>query len=272
MRLKMHCPEKVNVLVKTDYFLRSFVFFQQFQRKNVDSHLQSAMRQHLDFACIKLNSTQDQLDETRAQLSRLTQDQLINNQESLEATRKLEEKLEALQRQIDMKVSTDKDGGNTRFIWKITSFSERLRQAKEGVKEKIESNPFYTGCYGYKLKVLAYPHALLFRQGPFLSIGIVLMVGEYDDMLSWPFSKKITFTIIDQNKDLKERQNHTSYLSPSKQEFPLRVRKIFSERPEGKKIVVNDVLWYFINHNVLETRQYIVNDTLFLQVDVEPDD
>ena len=73
-------------------------FFRQFQRKNVDSHLQSAMREHLDFACIKLNSTQVQLDETRAQLSRLTQDQLINNQESREATRKLEEKLEALQR------------------------------------------------------------------------------------------------------------------------------------------------------------------------------
>ena len=25
MRLKMHCPEKINVLVKIDYFLRSFV-------------------------------------------------------------------------------------------------------------------------------------------------------------------------------------------------------------------------------------------------------
>ena len=250
-------------------------FFQQFQRKNVDSHLQSAMRQHLDFACIKLNSTQDQLDETRAQLSRLTQDQLINNQESLEATRKLEEKLEALQRQIDMKVSTDKDGGNTRFIWKITSFSERSRQAKEGVKKKIESNSFYTGCYGYKLKVFANPYrtgTIYWSFAPHLSIGIVLMEGEYDNMLPWPFSKKITFTIIDQNKDLKERQNHTDYLSPSKSDFFMVVRDIFSERPAGKKIVIKDELWKFISHEKLQTRRYIVNDTLFLQVDVEPDD
>ena len=268
----MHCPEKINVLVKIDYYLRSFVFFQQFQRKNVDSHLQSAMREHLDFACIKLNSTQDQLDETRAQLSRLTQDQLINNQESREATRKLEEKLNALQRQIDMKTITDKDGGNTRFIWKITSFSERLRQAKEGVKKKIESNTFYTGCYGYRLKVLAYPYDIFFPRDPYLSIGIVLMEGEYDDMLPWPFSKKITFTIIDQNNDLKERQNHTDYLSPKKPEFLMRVRDLFSERPGGKKIVVEDVRWYFISHEKLQARRYIVNDTLFLQVDVEPDD
>ena len=250
-------------------------FFQQFQRKNVDSHLQSAMREHLDFACMKLNSTQVQLNETRAQLSRLTHDQLINNQESREATRKLEEKLKALQRQIDMKVSKDKDGGNTRFIWKITSFSERSRQAKEGVKKKIESNSFYTGCYGYKLKVFAYPYhtGTIYRSfPPHLSIGIVLMEGEYDDMLPWPFSKKITFTIIDQNKDLKERQNHTDYLSPSKPDFFILVRDIFSERPGGKKIVLEDELWKFISHEKLQTRRYIVNDTLFLQVDVEPDD
>ena len=238
----------------------------------MDSHLQSAMREHLDFACVKLNNTQVQLDETRAQLSRLTQDQLINNQESREATRKLEEKLGVLQRQIDTKVITDKDGCNTRFIWKITSFSERLRQAKEGVKKKIESNSFYTGCYGYKLKVFAYPRNVFLFQDPFFSIGIVLMVGEYDDILPWPFSKKITFTIIDQNEDLKERQNCTDYLSPSKQKLPGKVREIFSERPGGKKMVLDLMLCHFISHKVLKTRQYIVNDTLFLQVDVEPDD
>ena len=249
-------------------------FFRQFQRKNVDSHLQSAMREHLDFACVKLNNTQVQLDETRAQLSRLTQDQLINNQESREATRKLEEKLEALQRQIDMKVNTDKDGSNTRFIWKITFFSERLRQAKEGVKKMIESNSFYTGCNGYKLKVFAYPYhtgTIFLHHAPHLLIGIVLMKGEYDDMLPWPFSKKITFTIIDQNKDLKERQNHTDYLSPSKPGLLMQSREIFSRRPVGKTMV-EAVLWNFISHGELQTRRYIVNDILFLQVDVEPDD
>ena len=272
----MHCPEKINVLVKIDYYLRSFVFFQQFQRKNVDSHLQSAMREHLDFACMKLNSTQVQLDETRAQLSRLTQDQLINNQESREATRKLEEKLGALQRQIDTKVITDKDGSNTRFIWKITSFSERLRQAEEGLKIKIKSDPFYTGCYGYKLKVFAYPYFagyFLLTDNPYLSIGIALIEGECDDMLPWPFSKKITFTVIDQNEDLKERQDYTKYLSPSKPESILsQPKNLFSKRPQGTKMVVKGELPNFISHEVLQTRRYIVNDTLFLQVDVEPDD
>ena len=267
-------PRKNKRFGKNRLFLRSFVFFQQFQRKNVDSHLHSAMREHLDFACIKLNSTQVQLDETRAQLSRLTKDQLANNQESREATRKLEEKLGALQSQIDMKVITDKEGGNTRFIWKITFFSESLRLAKEGVKEMIESDPFYTGRYGYRLKVFAYPYCtgLFLPVPPHFSIGIVLMKGEYDDMLLWPFSRKITFTIIDQNKVLKERQNYTDYLSPSKPELFLTPKSIFSERPGEKNMVFKKAISLFISHEKLQTRRYIVNDTLFLQVDVGPDD
>ena len=251
-------------------------FFQQFQRKNVDSHLQSAMRQHLDFACIKLNSTQVQLDETRAQLSRLTQDQLINNQESREATRKLEEKLKALQRQIDMKVSTDKDGGNTRFIWKMTFFSESLRLVKEGVKKRIESVPFYTGRYGYKLKVFAYPYytGYVFALAPHLSIGIVLMEGEYDNILTWPFSKKITFTVIDQNKDLKERQNHIDYLTPRKHSKleSFFSQDLFSQRPGEKMMTIEGEIPCFISQETLQTRPFIVNDTLFIQVDIEPDD
>ena len=251
-------------------------FFQQFQRKNVDSHLQSAMRQHLDFACIKLNSTQVQLDETRAQLSRLTQDQLANNQESRKATLKLEKKFKALQRQIDMKVSTDKDGGNTRFIWKMTFFSESLRLVREGVKERIECDPFYTGRYGYKLKVFAYPYhtGYVFALAPHLSIGIVLMEGEYDNILTWPFSKKITFTVIDQNKDLKERQNHIDYLSPRKHSKleSFFSQDLFSQRPGEKMMTIEGEIPCFISQETLQTRPFIVNDTLFIQVDIEPDD
>ena len=213
------------------------------------------------------------MDVTQAQL-RLTQDQLRGTQET---TRNLEEKLGALQRQIDMKAITDKDGGNTRFIWKIKWSSESLKQAKEAWTKRIESDPFYTGRYGYKLKVFAYPYYTgyhLLPIEPHLSIGIVLMEGEYDDMLPWPFSKKITFTIIDQNEDLKKRQNHVDYLRPSKRKVSLEApEKLFSERPGGKlKLVVGGELPYFISHWKLLTRRYIVNDTLFLQVDVGPND
>ena len=260
----------------------------QFQRQSVYSHLQSDVQGHLDLACVKLNSTQVQLNEqqvqlhetrvqlgeTEAKLRRLTLDQLRNSQESQETTRKLEEKIGALQRQIDMKVNTGIEGGNKRFIWKIKSFSQRLKQAKEGVTERIESDPFYTGCFGYKFKLFARPYYTP-RVGSFssycsyLSIGIGLTKGEYDDMLPWPFSKKIKCTIIDQNKDLKERQDFAKYLpaSPSKQQG-LVVPSLTLSRPGGY-CTSSGQLKCFISHETLQTRRYIVNDTLFLQVDLE---
>ena len=213
------------------------------------------------------------MDVTQAQL-RLTQDQLRGTQET---TRNLEEKLGALQRQIDTKANRDRDGGNKRFIWKIKWSSESVRQAKEAWTKRIESDPFYTGSYGYKLKVFAYRHFTgyhLLPIEPHLSIGIVLMEGEYDDMLPWPFSKTITFTIIDQNEDLKKRQNHVQYLWPIKGKVSFGApENLFSERPGGKlKLVVGSELPYFISHLKLQTRRYIVNNTLFLQVDVGPND
>ena len=254
----------------------------------MDSHLESATRKHLDLACVKLNSSQAQLveqrvqldktrvqlDETQAQLSS-TQAQLKNTQET---TRKLEEKLESLRVQLETKVNADRGADNKRFIWKIENFSEILRQAKarwnkEQHYEMIKSDPFYTGYYGYKLQVIVRPYletealqddeTLLPQET--LYFGLASVEGEYDDILPWPFSKKITFTVIDQNVDINERKNITADLRPSSR------APIFYGRPRGNITFESDIRW-FIPHERLQTRRYILNDNLFLQVDVGPDD
>ena len=197
------------------------------------------MREHLDLACVKLNNTQVQLRNTQ------------------ETTRKLEEKFETLQRQLAKKVDTDKEGGNKRFIWKI-------KYLFSGSIEETESNAFYTGCYGYKLKVqLSFDS----RYSTF-NIVVVLMEGEYDGILSWPFSKKITVTMIDQNKDLKERKNITKYLSPNGHVQG----SIFSGRPGIEYSELRSEILRFSSYGELQTRRYFANETLFIQVDVEPDD
>ena len=263
----------------------------------MDLHLESATREHLDLTRVKLNSSQVQLDEQRAQLDKArvqldetqvrldetrvqldetrvqldethaqlssTQAQLKNTQET---TRKLEEKLEAVQTQLETKVNADKGADNKRFIWKIENFSEILKQAKAGVKKEIVSDPFYTGCYGYKLKVIVRPYIEgLTQLDDSLYFGIASVEGEYDDILPWPFTKKITFTVIDQNVDLKERENITADLRPSSK-VP-----IFCDRPTGHLSFDSDRMC-FIPHKRLQTRRYILNDNLFFQVDVGPDD
>ena len=203
------------------------------------------MREHLDLACVKLNNTQVQLRNTQ------------------ETTRKLEEKFEALQRQLAKKVDTDKEGGNKRFIWKVNPGPLRMGRGNTMVGK--ESNAFYTGCYGYKLKVRL---SLDYRRDWTFAIVVVLMEGEYDDILPWPFSKKITVTLIDQNEDLKERKNITKYLSPSEH-----VReRIFSGRPTSDYRELSSEILRFTSREELLTRHYAANNALFIQVDVEPDD
>ena len=219
------------------------------------------MREHLDLACVKLNSTQVQLNEQRVQLD--------ETRVQLDETR-----VQLVETQAKLGCLTVEDGRKKCFIWKIKPFSECFRQAEEGVKEMIESDPFYTGRYGYKLKVFAYPYytGYFLPHAPQLSIGIVLMEGEYDNILTWPFSKKITFTVINQNKDLEhpQRQKHFDYLSPRKHRKGL--DDLFSERPGEKKMTVEGEIPCFISQEKLQTRPFIVNDTLFIQVDIEPDD
>ena len=223
----------------------------------MDSHLQSNMREHLDLACVKLNSTQVQLDEQRVQLH--------EQRVQLDETR-----VQLVETQAKLSCLTDEVGRQNCFIWKTKPFSECFRQAKQGVKEMIESDPFYTGRYGYKLKVFAHPcfsRYSLSSRGPPLSIGIFLMEGEYDDILPWPFSKKITFTIIDQNKDIKQRKNIAKSISPGSLRWVDDM--IFSERPREEIKEVKSEPLLMVSQKILQTRRYIVNDTLFLQVDVE---
>ena len=160
------------------------------------------MREHLEFACVKLNNTQVQLNEQRVQLDE-TRVHLDETRFQLDETRVLlnDTRVQLAETQAKLSLLAVKDGGKKSYIWKITSLSERWRLSVKGM---IESDPFYTGLYGYKLKVFARPYFLEYPPNdPQLLIGIVLMEGEYD-ILPWPFSRKITLTIIDQNEDLKK--------------------------------------------------------------------
>ena len=47
------------------------IFILQIQRREVESHLQAAMRLHLDLACVKLSDTQKKLEETTRKLQKL---------------------------------------------------------------------------------------------------------------------------------------------------------------------------------------------------------
>ena len=227
----------------------------QVQRREVESHLQSAMRMHLDLACVKLHNTEIQLNNIQEELRETTRklEQKINSsQEDLrETTRKLDEKFNDLD--------------NTRLMqcpdvhtWKITGFSEALRQAKTGEEEEMESVPFYN-C-GYKFKISLNPNGHGSGKNTHLSIFFHLMKGEYDAILPWPFNKKVTFMLIDQQEDPNERKNVVMTLTTDPKQMHCWMR------PETD--ISNGRGFNLIPHYKLKERRYIVDDTLFIQVKI----
>ena len=68
-----------------------------------------------------------------------------------------------------------------------------------GKTPSIYSQPFYTSLNGYKLCARMYLNGDGMERGTHLSLFVVVMRGEYDVLLEWPFHHKITLILIDQN-------------------------------------------------------------------------
>ena len=61
------------------------------------------------------------------------------------------------------------------------------------------SRCFFTSRYGYKTCARIYLNGDGIGRGTHISVFFVVMRGEYDALLRWPFRQKVTFMLLDQN-------------------------------------------------------------------------
>jgi len=99
--------------------------------------------------------------------------------------------------QIQMLEATSYNGT---YIWKIDHYSRRVQEAISGKTLSIYSPPFYVGRFGYKVCARLYPNGDGIGKGTHMSMFFVIMRGEYDALLPWPFIQKVHFRLIDQDR------------------------------------------------------------------------
>ena len=185
----------------------------------------------------------------------MTQIQLKSTQEELKGTkRKLEEKVNTLENRL-----MQFPGVHT---WKITDFSEVLQQAKSGEQTEIKSDPYYDRGYNFRLSL--YPNGCSHGEKTHVSIFFCIMKGEYDAILSWPFYKKVTFTLVDQQEDPNNRENITYSFTADNKTF----KNSFIRPVKDELLGIGNPT--FVSHDKLKQRCYIVDDTIFIQVEVAP--
>ncbi|XP_048368099.1 TNF receptor-associated factor 1 [Sphaerodactylus townsendi] len=115
-----------------------------------------------------------------------------------------------LQQKLLLSAEASYDGA---FLWKITDVHQKCYEAVSRKVCSFQSPAFYTARYGYKLCMRLYLNGEGRGKGTHLSLFLVLLRGEYDVLLEWPFTYKITFMLLDQNNE--DHLTSTFYTDPT---------------------------------------------------------
>ena len=148
----------------------------------------------------------EKLDDLRKEMTQMMRSELTSQSEEIGSVRSSCAKVE---RSVRSK-NTELEDNNFRLsllencnhdgtmIWKIPQISQRMSDAQNGKYTSIFSLPFYTGRYGYKMCMRLYILGDGIGKGSHMSLFFVLMKGEFDNILQWPFTHKVTFKLINQ--------------------------------------------------------------------------
>jgi hypothetical protein len=99
-----------------------------------------------------------------------------------------------------------------------------------------------------------------FGYAGYMGIYLILMKGDRDGTLPWPFAKRFTFIIVDQQDDLSQRENIESIFVPA--------GEVAFNRPRQRE---NEGYGYkdFVKHSTLRTRQYIRDHAVYIEIVVD---
>ena len=124
-----------------------------------------------------------------------------------------------------------------------------------GSARHLTSEPFYTSPHGYKLCARVYLNGDGTGLGSHLSLYIIVMKGDYDRVLSWPLSARVTLSLLDQGPS---RTHHHHRFHPD-------ARSSSFCRPVGEMNVASGCP-QFIHLSGLERHGFVQDDCIVLRV------
>uniref|UniRef100_W5KB17 TNF receptor-associated factor n=1 Tax=Astyanax mexicanus TaxID=7994 RepID=W5KB17_ASTMX len=163
------------------------------------------------------------------------------------------QQLQCSEQRFQQLESTSYDG---KLIWKVHDYHR-----KKEAGTALNSPPFYTSHSGYKLSARVYLGGEGTARGTHLSLYVMLMRGDFDSLLPWPFRQNVTLAVLDQSGN----RNHVSL------SFTPDLASNNFRRPTSE---TNAALGFprFITHADLEAPRnaaYVRDDTLFIKVKVD---
>ena len=143
---------------------------------------------------------------------------------------------------------------NRNVIWKISLFSRKMTNAQTETEVVVCSPPFYIEELHYRVYLQLYPNGKGAGKGSHMSLFLVIMRGEFDEDLEWPFAPKITFKLIDQTGD----KDIVHIFQPNP------IKKPTFDRSDGCGYI------HFVSHADLKSEGFVEDDTLLIQCEMHP--
>ena len=85
------------------------------------------------------------------------------------------------------------------LLWKIPDYARCKNDAITGRQTSFYSPCFYTSRHGYKMCARIYLNGDGMGKGTHISVFFVVMRGQFDALLRWPFRQKVTMMLLDQD-------------------------------------------------------------------------
>ena len=185
---------------------------------------------------------------------------------AIETVNKQQKELEAFkeeQKRMNDTIMADQAG---RCVLKMPEFDQH-----KSSKDVWYSPPFYIYPGSYKMCIRVDANGNDEGAGTYVSVYAYLMKGRDDDNLPWPFTGKVTVTMLNQ---LEDKNHHTETVSfpPDTEDSDISGRVVDSERaPTGygwHEFISHDQLGY----DAVEDCQYLKDDCLYFQIEAEADE
>ncbi len=143
------------------------------------------------------------------------------------------------------------------LTWRIEHIAEKMADAQSERQTSIYSPIFYSSPTGYKMRARLF----LFGDGnarrTHISLFFLIMKGEYDAILKWPFHYKVTFCLLDQT-------GNNRHIIDS---FHPDVKSNSFQRPKDQANTASGIPKFFPLPMLLQDdNAYVREDTLYIKI------
>ena len=147
------------------------------------------------------------------------------------------------------------------FVWKIDNVRRRVRDAENGTVVSLYSPPFSTSEHGYKMCLRAYLNGDGAGKGEYVSLFLVIMQSDHDDLLSWPFAHKVAIYILDQKSTAENSRTMKQTFMPGKSSA--------SFKKPSSSFNLASGFPRFAHKRILDEQCFVDNDILYVKCHVD---